>query len=247
MIQDLIARQGNWLFRWRSYILLGFAPLFLLAMSRPEAVEAHFGATADTLYELGCVILAFIGLGIRAFTIGYVPAGTSGRNTKNQLASVLNTMGLYSLTRNPLYFGNAVIYMAVALFLQNLSLALIMVLFLALYLERIIATEERFLAQKFGQAYLDWTSKVPVFFPRLTGWQRPDLDFSVRNVLRREYSGFLAIIATFFVLDQAREFLTENPQRFDTLWLSGLAIGAVVYVVLRSLKKHTHLLDVEGR
>ena len=52
-----------------------------------------------------------------------MPAGTSGRNTAKQVADTLNTTGLYSLTRNPLYLGNAVIYMAIACFLQNVWFA----------------------------------------------------------------------------------------------------------------------------
>ncbi len=64
-----------------------------------------------------------------------------------------------------------------------------MLLFLIIYLERIIATEEEFLAGKFGDAYRDWATEVPAFFPRLTGWRAPELPFSFRNVLRREYSG----------------------------------------------------------
>lgn len=247
MIADVLTRQGSWLFRWRSYVLLGFAPLFLIAMEQPEAVEVAFGPRWDSIYEGACVVLAFAGLAIRAFTVGFVPAGTSGRNTNGQVARTLNTTGLYSLTRNPLYLGNAVIYMAVALFLQNVYVALIMALFLFIYLERIIATEERFLSEKFGEPYRAWTREVPAFFPRLHGWRGPALPFSFRNVLRREYSGFFGIIAAFFVLDQAREFMTEHPTGVDPRWLAALTFGAIVYFVLRSLKKYSRILDVSGR
>ena len=81
MIADSMARQGNWFFRWRSYVLLGFAPLALLVVMQPEPIETTFGQLADTLFESACIALAFLGLAIRAVTVGYVPAGTSGRNT----------------------------------------------------------------------------------------------------------------------------------------------------------------------
>ena len=247
MISDSIARQGNWFFRWRSYVLLGFAPLAWLVIIQPEPIEVEFGQTADTLFESACIALAFIGLGIRAFTIGYVPAGTSGRNTKGQAAASLNTTGIYSLTRNPLYFGNAIIYMAIAFFSQNIWFSILMLLFLIVYLERIIATEEQFLTGKFGAAYLDWASEVPAFFPRFSGWKAPELPFSFRNVLRREYSGLFAIVATFFVMDQAREYFSESKVAIDPDWLAAFAVGALVYVSLRWVKKRTSLLDVEGR
>ena len=247
MIADSMARQGSWFFRWRSYVLLGFAPLAFLVITQPEPIETAFGTMADTLFESACILLAFVGLAIRAYTVGYVPAGTSGRNTKRQVASTLNVTGVYSLTRNPLYLGNAVIYMAVAFFSQNIWFSVLMLLFLVLYLERIIATEEEFLTAKFGDAYRDWASQVPAFFPRLSGWQAPELPFSLRNVLRREYSGFFAVIAVFFVLDQSREYLAESKASSDPQWLAVFGIGALVYLALRWAKKHTRLLNVVGR
>ena len=247
MIADSMARQGNWFFRWRSYVLLGFAPLALLVVMQPEPIETTFGQLADTLFESACIALAFLGLAIRAVTVGYVPAGTSGRNTAKQVADTLNTKGLYSLTRNPLYLGNVVIYMAIACFLQNVWFATLMLLFLIIYLERIIATEEKFLAGKFGNDYREWATEVPAFFPRLTGWRAPELTFSFRNVLRREYSGLFAIIAVLFVLDQSREFLAESKTVLDPNWLAALAAGALAYVLLRWVKKRTRLLNVAGR
>ena len=65
MIADSIARQGSWFFRWRSYVLLGFAPLALLVITQPEPIETAFGQVADTLFESACIALAFLGLAIR--------------------------------------------------------------------------------------------------------------------------------------------------------------------------------------
>ena len=247
MIADSIARQGSWFFRWRSYVLLGFAPMVLLVVTQPEPIETSFGQLVDTLFETACIGLAFLGLAIRAHVVGHVPAGTSGRNTAKQVADTLNTTGLYSLSRNPLYLGNAVIYMAIACFLQNVWFAVLMLLFLIIYLERIIATEEKFLAEKFGDSYRTWAAEVPAFVPRRTGWRAPELRFSIRNVLRREYSGLFAIIAVFFVLDQSREYLAESRTVLDPDWLAAFAVGAFVYVALRWAKKHTRLLNVVGR
>ncbi len=94
MIPDIIATQGNWLFRWRSYILLAFIPLGIWAISSPEPIEANFGVIADRAWELFCIVLAFLGLAIRVLTIGHTPRGTSGRNTKEQIAGTLNTTGM---------------------------------------------------------------------------------------------------------------------------------------------------------
>ncbi|MBP1885245.1 methyltransferase family protein [Sinorhizobium mexicanum] len=112
MILDDIVHQGNWFFRWRSYVLLITIPIAFLVLSQGEPIELRFGDGADFVYEGFCLALALVGLAIRAFTVGHAPKGTSGRNTRKQIAESLNTTGMYSLCRNPLYFGNAVIYLA---------------------------------------------------------------------------------------------------------------------------------------
>ena len=80
---------------------------------------------------------------------------------------------------------------------------------------------------------------MPAFFPE-TGWQAPELPFSIRNVLRREYSGFFAIIAVFFVLDQSREYLAESKTAIDPDWRL-LAIRRARLRALRWAKKRTRL------
>jgi protein-S-isoprenylcysteine O-methyltransferase Ste14 len=247
MLAETIARQGNWFFRWRSYVLLAFVPLGLYAISYPEPIEMFFGDTADQAWEIGCILIAFLGLGIRAMVVGQTPAGTSGRNTHGQVAEVLNTTGLYSVTRNPLYLGNAIIYMAIALFTQSVMFALVMGLFLILYLERIIAAEETFLAQKFGAPYKDWTARTPVFLPDFSLWRKATLPFSIRNVLKREYSGFFAIIAAVTLIDYAHEAFGEGETIIGLAWAAFFMAGAVIYVTLRGLKKHSSVLQVEGR
>lgn len=137
--------------------------------------------------------------------------------------------------------------MAVASFCQDIVLAVAVPLFLVVYLERTIACEEAFLAEKFGPDYLAWARDVPMFFPRFAGWRTPGLPFSARNVRKREDSGFFAFIATFFVIDQARELLVEHREAADPVWLATFAAGAVVYLALRTLKKRTQLLSVQGR
>ena len=247
MIAESLVRHGGWLFRWRSYVLLAFMPLVLLAMMQPEPVEVQFGEVADLIYESTCIAITFLGFGIRVLTAGFVPAGTSGRNTRRQIAAELNVTGMYSVTRNPLYLGNAVSIMGIALFTQSLTVVLAMVLFLVIYLERIIAAEESFLAEKFGQPYLDWVRDVPAFLPRLSGWKKPALPFSIRTVLRREHSTLMALLLPLFVLDQMRAYLNSDVPSLDPAWATALVAGSLVYGLRVVLKKRTRILNVRGR
>lgn len=242
-LQEEMIKSGNWLFRWRSYLPIGVIVVFLAAIPTHHFNFVH--EWADHLWEVFCLLVSFFGLGLRIMTIGYTPRGTSGRNTHKQTAETLNTDGLYSLTRNPLYLGNFFIYLGVALFAHIWWLTVIFVLVFWLYYERIIFAEEAFLRQKFGQPYLDWADQTPVFLPRLKGYRRPPLSFSLRNVLRREFNGFFGIIVVMFAFEMLEEYCCKGG--FDMWWGVLLAVGFLVWATLRTLKKHTSVLQVEGR
>lgn len=246
-LREELHSQGNWLFRWRSYLPLLIFPILIIALRDSEYLERAFGDTAEELWEGLCLAVSMAGLAIRCLVIGYVPSGTSGRNTKQQIADTLNTTGMYSIVRNPLYLGNFIMLMGVALLTEVWWFTIIATLGFWLYYERIIFAEEEFLRARYGQGYLDWASKAPAFIPRLRNWQRPSMPFSFRNVLKREYSGFFGIIATFFVVDILADVLVENRLELRTGWEIIFGFSLLTYLALRTLKKKTALLNVEGR
>jgi protein-S-isoprenylcysteine O-methyltransferase Ste14 len=247
MISRAIADQGAWIFRWRSYLLLGFVPFFMIAVNQPRPVDAYLGPMANSLFEAFCIVVTLSGLAIRVVTVGFVPAGTSGRNTRRQLAHELNTTGLYSLTRNPLYLGNAVTIMGITLSTQNGLLILAMGLFLVIYLERIIAAEEAFLINRFGETYMSWAAKIPAFFPRRSGWHGPALKFCWRSAIRREYGTLLLVLFCLFAVDLLRELMISPAPKANTAWLIVIAGMSAVYLTLLWVTKRTRLLSVEGR
>jgi len=236
---------GNWLFRWRSYLPLLVIGIFLLAMREYE-YPGH-SEKLDELWEIFCLVVSFLGLGIRIFTIGYTPKGTSGRNTKKQAANVLNKTGIYSVVRNPLYLGNFFMGLGLALFAYLWWLTLIYILIFWLYYERIIFAEEAYLRKKFGDEYLNWADVTPVFIPKFSNYKKPNLPFSLRHVLRREYSGFFAVIVVLFILEVAGDLFAENKFEVDLMWVIILGVGFIVWMTLRTLKKKTTLLNVDGR
>jgi protein-S-isoprenylcysteine O-methyltransferase Ste14 len=111
--------------------------------------------------------------------------------------------------------------------------------------------EEFFLRKKFGQVYLDWSEKVPAFWPRLKQWKSSGVEFSMRNVLKREYNGFFAIFLSFALLDAMKNYVHYGFSTWKDLispfWLVALVASFVIFIVLRSLKKYTKVLNVEGR
>ncbi len=244
-LKDEFVKAGGWLFRWRSYLPLIMLGLFIPALRDFEYIGRS--ERLDAVWEAFCLLVSFAGLVIRGITVGFTPRGTSGRNTKRQKAETLNTTGVYSVVRNPLYVGNFFMWLGIALFAHSWTLTLVYVLIFCLYYERIIFAEEAFLREKFGDRFVDYARKTPAVIPRFGNWQRPSLPFSIRNVLRREYNGFFAVILTLSGLEAISEFVVKGRLELESRWLFLGAFGFMVWIVLRILKRHTRLLDVKGR
>jgi protein-S-isoprenylcysteine O-methyltransferase Ste14 len=221
-----------------------FLPIVVPAMKDFD----YFGGSEslDHLWEVICLAFAATGLLVRVLTVGYAPADTSGRNTREQKATALNTTGLYSIVRHPLYLGNFLIWLGVSLFPHLWWFALIAILAFWIYYERIMFAEEEFLRTKFGAAFEEWAAQTPAFFPDLRGWRSPILAFSWKTALAREYSTLFATIVTFFFLEVAGDFFAGKMPHVDLGWLLLLAVGCVVYILLRWMKKRK-LLWVDGR
>lgn len=246
-LREELEKQGNWLFRWRSYLPLFILPVLLIALRESEYLERVFGDTIEDFYEGFCIAISFLGLAVRCITIGFIPKGTSGRNTKEQKAEVLNTTGMYSIVRHPLYFGNFLIFLGITLFIQVWWFNIISILTFWLYYERIMFTEEEFLRKEFGDLYLEWAEKTPAFLPKLGNWEQPSVSFSFKNVLKREYTGFFVITTSFTFLDMASDIFTEGKMELDLGWAILFTSGLIIYLTLRTLKKKTKILDVDGR
>ena len=93
------------------------------------------------------------GLLIRILAVGFAYHKTSGKNTRKQIAEKLNTSGIYSILRNPLYLANYLNWLGIILLLSNTFLTIIITsLFVILY-HKIILVEENFLLQKFKEEY----------------------------------------------------------------------------------------------
>lgn len=251
-LDEIMVEDGVRIFRWRSYLPLLFIGPLLLAFEEAAHMERLMGDAAEDLWVLFCFLIALGGLALRAYTVGHVPRGTSGRNAKAQRATRLNTTGMYSVVRNPLYLGNFIIILGVVMSLKVWWLVLIVSMAFFIYMERIILTEEKFLTESFGDEYVQWCAKTPVIVPRFSQWQKPDMPFSIKTVLRREYQGLLGIGTAFFLTELVVDLVFEKePFREwiveDMAWPVIYAFIVVTSLTLRYLKKHTQVLEVDGR
>jgi protein-S-isoprenylcysteine O-methyltransferase Ste14 len=238
-------KAGNWLFRWRSYLPLGMLGLMLIIIQDFTYIgNSH---QLDMLWEGLCLTISLFGFGIRIYTIGHVPKGTSGRNTKAQRAAELNTTGIYSIVRHPLYMGNFFIYLGISLFVHIWWFTLLYILAFWIYYERIMFAEEAFLRETFGEVFETWAAETPACIPDFKKWNSPILPFSFKHVLNREYSGFFGIIATFTILDVVGDSVATGKIAIDGMWSAIFTLGLLTYVTLRTLRKKTNILQVDGR
>jgi len=244
-MSDSFERSGSWLFRYRSFLPLCVLPLLFTGLHSFHYIEhSHF---KTELWQTICFCISLSGLALRVFLGGYVPRGTSGRNTHKQVATELNTTGIYSLMRHPLYLGNYLAVIGFALFFHEPWMVLLLTCLFALYYERIMFAEEKFLFEQFGEQFTRWAAVTPAVIPRLRGWVPSSNRFCWRTALRREYTGVMLVIGGFSVLDAVADSLEEGRLKVDWVWVGMFAGAVLAYLVLRTLKKHTRLLRVAGR
>lgn len=252
MLKDDMVSQGNWLFRWRSYLPLILLPVAVSVFQNAGWMTDVFGEPIEEAYDYFCLFIALAGLAIRVTTVGFVPAGTSGRNTQAQNAAFLNTTGFYSLMRHPLYFANFLVFIAFVLLLKSLVFTLFAGVAYFIYYERIMLAEEQFLEGLYGLRYRAWATKTPAFLPRLSGWVSPELAFSWRAAIGREFHTVFLIAAVFFVTEMLEAIVVER-QAFNTwlraepLWSWLFLASGVIYLLARTIKKRTGWLAVSGR
>ncbi len=240
-LREEFEKSGNWLFRWRSYLPLLLLSLIIFALRDFKTVYCN--EFFDKTWELLCLFISLIGIGIRVYSVSCVPKGTSGRNTKSQVAETLNTTGVYSVVRHPLYLGNFLIYIGIMASVRSLWALLVAVLLFWLYYERIMFAEEEFLRKKFDETYLAWSERTPAFFPNFKNWKSPHREVNWLAGIGSEYATFFAALASFTVLDFLKRGVAQGYFSLDKMWTSIFGAGLFFYIICRLIKKKTKLLN----
>lgn len=236
---------GLWLFKYRGQlpIILFFLVIPVIYTTDYENIPLYM---SDFLTALA-IITSLLGILIRMYTIGTTTKGTSGRNTGEQVAETLNLTGIYSIVRHPLYLGNYLIWIGITLYVKNAYFFIIISLMYWLYYERIMYAEEGFLRKKFNHTFEEWSKRVPAFFPSLKNYVPSPVPFSVKSILRREYTGVLATITGYSYVNFLLNWFKKNSLTLDKEWVYSLIIGTLLVVILKAIKLSTTWLYEEGR
>ena len=248
-LQEEFENQGNWLFRYRGTLPLLILCVGLVVYLRSKMEPGGFFLTDpihELIYNYFCLLVSLFGLGIRVYTVGYTPRNTSGRNVDGQLAETLNTKEIYSIVRHPLYLGNFFMWFGPVLLTGNFWFIFAFCFLYWVYYERIMFAEEQFLRRKFGKIYTDWAEKVPAFIPSFKNFEKSELQFSWKKILKKEKNGFAAIFIVFTLFNILGE-VVQKKTGFDYVLIAGCIISVLIYLVLKFLKNKTEVLNEEGR
>ena len=127
---------------------LGISQIFQLLHFMPEFVIIMVGA-------------ANLGTFLSVFIIGFIKLGNK---RASGFVNNLETRGLYRYLRNPMYAGISFSIFGLGLLINNTAVALTGLLWLVVcYFQ--CKREEKELENKFGNVYLDYKSRTPMFIP----------------------------------------------------------------------------------
>jgi hypothetical protein len=118
--------------------------------------------------------IAVVGLLIRAVAAGHL-----------RKREALAHTGPYARTRNPLYFGSALIAAGFALAGRSWIAAALLALYFIVFYAQVMRREESELRQQYGKAFDDYAASVPLFWPKLRmKSSASDAQFSFAQYLR---------------------------------------------------------------
>jgi len=237
MLKDRLVNIGHLFFRYRGYQFVIYLLVIAMGIKHLSVIKDNY------FYEILCFYVAILGMIIRAFTVGFVSIGTSGRNCHKQEAFELNTTGMYSIVRNPLYIGNFFIFLGIIMLIQDFKLIIFSSLLYWLFYTPIILTEEDFLLGKFKDQYIKYTKEVNCLIPSFVNFKRPVKKFSFHMVLMREHDTLLTTILAFLGVELIIKAIIYGNFHLDVFWIIVLLLTIVIFCVLKYIKKYRGLLS----
>jgi len=142
-----------WRFRPPHYFLLALLSMVALRylLPYPLPVPPPFNLLAIPILIAGMVLIVAPAAEFHRRQTAIDPFGE---------ATVLVTDGWFRYSRNPIYVGMVVVLLAAALGLRAWVPLVVIPIFVAVIRLRFIRMEEGFLAQKFGESYRQYCSRV---------------------------------------------------------------------------------------
>jgi protein-S-isoprenylcysteine O-methyltransferase Ste14 len=213
IVEDMLA-DGHRLFKSRGRVPLVLLPVAILALPESSRMSARLGGSGSLALQWLSQAVAFAGLLVRGATVAYAPDGTSSRDTRALRAASLNTTGVYSIVRHPLYLGAGLMWIGIAMSLGVWWLVAIVALTYVVYVERLTIVEEAFLAERFPVEFPRWAARTRAFLPRPSDWIPPTGSLQFKR-LSSEHNGLLTIGLAFPLLQYLANRLRDGRSWHD--------------------------------
>jgi protein-S-isoprenylcysteine O-methyltransferase Ste14 len=156
--------------------------IMVLVLARPSPQSIAIGG-----------VVGLVGLWARALAAGHL-----------HKQEMLTVSGPYAHTRNPLYFGSAILTVGAAVAMNSWIAAALLCAYFALFYSVVMRKEESELRFHHGAAFDEYAKSVPLFFPRLTAaklGQGAAAAFSLAQYKKnREYRAAIGFLLLLVVL-----------------------------------------------
>jgi len=195
----------------------------------------------DHWMDAAGALVALSGQTFRVLVIGLVYITRGGQN-RQVWANALVDTGMFAHSRNPLYVANLLLFLGLALVHNGWAMYLIVLPFFVVAYACIVAAEEAYLVERFGDAYGEYSRRVPRWMPSLGGLSSTlrGTEFDWLKVIRKEYgtpfawtSGLLLLL----VWEHVAGVMAPPIGRVELGSIIAIWIAlALAYLIVRTLK-----------
>jgi protein-S-isoprenylcysteine O-methyltransferase Ste14 len=186
---DALRRLGGWLFARRTWLPLPIAAVILMTPAPPPAIP---------VLAIG---IAFVVTGelLRLWAVRHI--GVISRTRSERLGPLVAT-GPFAIVRNPLYIGNALLWIGFTVSAGLPWLVPFVGVLLGAEYHAIVRWEEGLLDARMGDDYRKYASVVPRWFPRHLELRTSGVQggFSWRETFFSERGTLMAIAAGYLLL-----------------------------------------------
>ena len=168
----------NFWIRWR--VRVGYA----------VGIAAFWFARPQLAWLLCGVGIAIVGLFLRGYAAGHL-------RKHKQLA----TSGPYAFTRNPLYLGSVLLAAGFSVASHSRISTALLAAYLAVFYPVVIRREQTELEMLYGAAFVEYASRVPAFWPRVSPAMLSTERFSWKLYRKnREYEAAIGLAVAMAIL-----------------------------------------------
>jgi hypothetical protein len=107
----------------------------------------------------------------------------------------------------------------------------------------IINHEEFFLKNKFKDEFISWKKTTPKLIPNFFIYKKSSNKFNYKSLLRREYSGLLAILICIAYIDTLQIYIYSSYLEISNNLLYLIITMITISLILKYLRKNTTILD----